>query len=457
MITESKSSGEKKEFSRRNFMRYGGLLVGGNLASNNGNRLPFTHAPEEDEPKIKRFKLLGRTGFKVSDIGMGNTRNKEVNVVRYVYNHGVNYIDTAESYQNSTSEKIIGEALKYMNRKKVFITTKLHISERDTEQTILNRYRKCLARLDSDYFDALYIHNPGVVLLKHEGFHTAFKNLKREGKVRFMGVSSHGGRSGRDDEMKNVLLSAVADGRFDMMLMVYNFMNHKIADEVISACREKNIGTTAMKTSPGVLKVAEFDPENLTKQQKEYIQRFARRGRSKETALASLKKRIKKQKETYQKTKPFIEKYGLKTAFDLRRTGIHWAMQNPELHTVCVSFADFDLVDKIIPLSGTQLSHVEDAYLRDFKYTYDDQYCRHGCADCNGSCPHDLPVSAIMRYAYYYEYQGGEKEAILKYARLDSRNASLCRNCDAPCLSACPYQLNVRTQLLQAHEMLTLA
>ena len=60
MITESKSSGEKKEFSRRNFMRYGGLLVGGNLASNNGNRLPFTHAPEEDEPKRSEERRVGK-------------------------------------------------------------------------------------------------------------------------------------------------------------------------------------------------------------------------------------------------------------------------------------------------------------------------------------------------------------------------------------------------------------
>lgn len=449
--------GIKKDFSRRNFMKFGGLVVGGNIVVNSRANLPILHEFDESPPKIKKHKILGRTGFKVSDIGMGNTRNKEVNVVRYVYDHGVNYIDTAETYQNSTSEKIIGEALKYIDRKKVFITTKLHISERDTEQTILNRYRKCLARLGSDYFDALYLHNPSVALLKHEGFDAAFKKLKREGKVRFMGVSSHGGRSRTDDEMKDVLLSAVADGRFDLMLMVYNFMNHHVTDEVIAACKEKNIGTTAMKTSPGVLKVADIDPENLTEQQKEYVRRFTRRGRSKEAALKSLQKRIKKQKETYQKTKPFIEKYGLKTDFDLRKTSIHWAMQNPHMHTVCVSFADFDLVDKIIPLSGTQLSRAEDAYLQDFKYTYDNQYCRHGCTACKEQCPHDLPVSTIMRYAYYYEHQGREKEAMLKYARLAGWNATHCLDCEAPCLSACPHQVDVQAQLLQAHELLTLA
>ena len=62
-----------------------------------------------------------------------------------------------------------------------------------------------------------------------------------------------------------------------------------------------------------------------------------------------------------------------------------------------------------------------------------------------------------MRYAYYYEHQGREKEAMLKYARLNDWNAALCQDCDAPCLSACPHQLDVQAQLQKAHEMLTLA
>ena len=51
------------------------------------------------------------------------------------------------------------------------------------------------------------------------------------------------------------------------------------------------------------------------------------------------------------------------------------------------------------------------------KGLFDDQYCRHGCNSCMQACPHHLPVSTIMRYAYYFEHQGREKEAIIKYKK----------------------------------------
>ena len=79
---------------------------------------------EQEKPKIRRYRTLGRTNFKVSDLAIGGW-GKEANVYRYAYDHGINYFDTGESYGNGDSERKIGEALQHMDRKKVFITTKL--------------------------------------------------------------------------------------------------------------------------------------------------------------------------------------------------------------------------------------------------------------------------------------------------------------------------------------------
>jgi ferredoxin len=132
-------------------------------------------------------------------------------------------------------------------------------------------------------------------------------------------------------------------------------------------------------------------------------------------------------------------------------------MQNPDMHTVCVSFSDFDLIDKVVPLSGTELSHYDERVLRDYEYVYNDQYCRHGCIECSDKCPQNLPVSSIMRYAYYFEGQGREKEAMQKYAGLNGLDATNCLTCDAPCNGACPNNVDIQTQLLKAHNMLSFA
>ena len=53
-----------------------------------------------------------------------------------------------------------------------------------------------------------------------------------------------------EEDLDTVLLSAADDGRFDVFLMTYNFVNHEKAEPVLRACAEKGIGTTIMKSNP---------------------------------------------------------------------------------------------------------------------------------------------------------------------------------------------------------------
>jgi hypothetical protein len=62
-----------------------------------------------------------------------------------------------------------------------------------------------------------------------------------------------------------------------------------------------------------------------------------------------------------------------------------------------------------------------------------------------------------MRYAYYFEGQGREKEAMQKYAKLNGWDASFCQACSAPCEGSCPNNVHIQGQLLQAHSLLSLA
>lgn len=443
--------------SRRDFIKLGGAMIAGTTIHFPAVK-KLVQQENEEQKKIVQYRTLGRTGFKVSDISMGGTRSREASVVRYAYNKGINYFDTGETYSRGASESAIGESQQFMDRSKIFIITKLHLRDDETEESIIDRFRKCLERLNTDYTDALYMHGvTQIASLNHSGYHAAIKQLKSEGRVKYTGISSHGPRRGEGDSMEEVCLAAAEDGRFDLMLFIYNFMNKDAGEKIIAACKKHNVGVSIMKSSPGTLQVDPFDPENLTQQQEESLNRLMNRGFSKEQAIQRMQEQLKSQQENFEKTKPFVEKYGVKTQDKLRQTSVQWVLQNPDIHSVCISFSDFELVDKMVPLSGTKLSKADQQFLREYHLVFDRFYCRHGCNICVEKCQHHLPVSSIMRYAYYYVCQSRQKDAMQKYAGLEDLKANYCMTCDAPCLTACPYGVHVQANLSQAHSLLTLA
>ena len=108
---------------------------------------------ESKPPKIKEYRTLGRTGFEVSDISSGYVNIPEI--LDRLLDAGVNYIDTGESYRN---EQMIGDVIKKRDRKKLFITTKLYFKEDEGKKKFLERTRKCIERLQTDYLDCMMIH-----------------------------------------------------------------------------------------------------------------------------------------------------------------------------------------------------------------------------------------------------------------------------------------------------------
>jgi predicted aldo/keto reductase-like oxidoreductase len=445
---------EQSKLSRRTFLAVGGAAAAGSAIDAAANKT--TENDESVKPRIKKWRTLGRTGFEVSDISAGAGAS-DSNLVRYAYDHGINYFDTAENYGNGEHERVIGGAMQHMDRKKIFITTKLLIKDDDTEQTLVDRYGKCLERLKTNYADALFMHAVGKVnLITHQGFQAALSRLKADGKVRFGGISCHGPREDGEDSMADVLLAAVEDGRFDLMLLSYNFMNKDEAEKVLAACTAKNIGTTAMKTAPGAIEIPPFDPENPTGDLLRYIERKEAEGQSRDKSIAEIQAWIKGNEETYETTKPFRDEYGVTSVAELRVVAAKWVLQNPDMHTVCIGLRDFEMVDRFVALSGSTLEVAENRLLRDYGIAYDRLYCRHGCGDCLSQCPRRLPVNTIMRYSYYFTGQGREKDAMSKYARLERANASACIGCGAPCEGACPHGLDIKANLLAAHSLLSI-
>lgn len=431
--------------NRRHFLRNSALgVVGAGVAG--AGHLALAEEKQEKQaemPKIKAYRTLGRTGFNASDISSGGPQN--LGVLNALLDAGVNYIDTAESYVNGQSEIITGQALKNRDRKKFFVTTKLVVKDTDTKETILNRCNKCLERLDLEYVDCMMMHSaPLAESVKNEHFHAAMDQLKAEKKIRFVGLSNHGPQWKDDvDPMEKVLMAAIADGRYDVFLLVYNFLNKDAAERVINACKEKNIGVTLMKTNPvgGYLGL------------KERADAMKKEGKTIPPYYENILKKLKAKAD---QAEGFVKKHNLQNPTEIRNAAIKFVLNNPGVATVCCSLVNFDQVEGFVRLSGCAVTPVEKKKLSMYKEGCGSLYCRHACGACEPSCPHGVPVNTIMRYNHYFEAQGREKHAMQKYAALKTAKADKCMTCTGACEAVCPYDVPVHGLLTLAHDRLTL-
>lgn len=405
---------------------------------------------QNDPPKIKEYRVLGRTGFKVSDIGAGTSFWTNTNVAEAALDMGINYLDTGEHYSGGNSERTIGETIKKRNRNSIFISTKLNMrfGGGDTKEILRNRFMKCLERLQTDYVDCLMIHMCTFNEVKHENFHALALELKAEGKIRFIGLSNHGLEQriygNLEEPMDKILLTAVEDGRFDVALFVYNFLQKEQGEKIIAACAGKNMGVTLMKTNP--------------------VKVYSRWKADLDKAIESGRKiseRVIKLGEDYQAwlqgADAFKKKYGLKTDAEIRDCAIKFVLSHPGVHSVCPSINNFEDLESFVRLSGKKLTSEGASLLDDYESTRGKLYCRHACGTCEKACPHEVPVNTIMRYNHYFEAQGQEKYAMGKYAELERNRADRCRECPGFCEAACPYQIPIQSLLAAAHHNLILA
>jgi predicted aldo/keto reductase-like oxidoreductase len=441
---------ETRKLNRRDFLTkssIGIVGIGSGLINNTAINKNSCLNRIQEQTRIKEYRTLGRTGFKVSDIGCGTISISNENVLKSILLTGVNFIDTADAYSNGNNEKMIGRAIKDLNRSSIFINTKISISESDDKDSIVLRARRCLERLDTDYLDGLMLWNvKSVNETQNKAFHQAIKQLKSEGRVKFCGVSCHG--SNYVDEpketMEQIIGTAVESGRFDLVMFVYNYVQQKMGENILKACTKKNIGTTLMKTDPFggyflniVELVKNYKRDNKTipeNQQKVYD------------------KILKKQAEA----EPFLQKYGYLNNDTFREAAIGFGLNNKSVNSVLITFRNFNDVNDYINLSGSRLTEQNVSMINFLRNSFGNLYCRHACGQCENLCPYEVPINTIMRYNHYFMAQSREKYSIKKYLELSGVKANKCSSCEGFCEQACPHEVSIKALLTIAHQNLSL-
>ena len=434
---------EKKGMNRRSFLATAGVVSTGALIPK--SNLFAKEESKAEYPRIKDYHVLGRTGFQVSDIGIGTSRVYSTPIISALLDAGVNYIDTAEGYGRGAAERNIAEAIKGRDRKSLFITTKIRMRGVTTKDQVIEKVNQCLERLETDYIDCLMNQGTGSIEdLKDENFHLAMDELKKQGKVRFVGTANHGSmHSGQGESMETILMGAVEDGRFDVLLVVYNFVQKDAGERIMAAAAQKDIGITIMKS----------DPLGRYFQMKERIEQMKKDGEPIDERTTQYMTRME---ATAKQAESFIQENNLTNPSEIKEAALKFVLNNPKVHTLNLAFNTFDDIHNYLKLSGTRLKETEKAMLSEYKKNCGQLYCRHACGICEPECPHQVPVNTIMRYSRYFDAQSGEKYAMGKYARLETAKADRCKNCEGFCEKSCPFGVPIQGLLAIAHSELTL-
>ena len=189
-------------------------------------------------------RLLGRTGFEASILGIGDLADRSVPVEQCVAtlqrakDRGLNLIDTAPMYENGYSEQIVGAALKGQ-RDGMFVIDKIdHL-----EQPVGPQVDASLRALGLDAVDLFVFHEVSKLAQWERIADTGMAELARcrsAGKVRFRGISSH---------HPDVLRAALATDLCDVVMFPMGpFADRRYVDEILPLARRKGVGTVCFKT-----------------------------------------------------------------------------------------------------------------------------------------------------------------------------------------------------------------
>ena len=220
-------------------------------------------ATTDQTPGIIPTRTLGKTGLKLPILGYGGaglpkawlnplSYEDRVALVRYAYDQGLRYFDTAGNYFES--QTILGEALKD-RRRQVCLVTKVETTQ---PEEVRKAVEKSLKELQTDYLDVLLIHGtPGLQQMTVEEamkIHAELVKLRGEKMTRFLGFSAHGyfGKA----------LSLINSGGFDVCMLSYGYIPRgynqvwtprmtQLRDDCLAKAHELGMGIVAMKVIGG--------------------------------------------------------------------------------------------------------------------------------------------------------------------------------------------------------------
>jgi len=226
-----------------------------------------------------KYRKLGSSDLEVSVIGVGTMswpysafaqerpadaivdREGVLGIVRSALELGINLFDTAEGYGRGFSEELLGEALETLDkRRQVMICTKVGRPGESVSETcnltapnILRRCEQSLKRLRTDYIDLYLAHRPDPSTPVEETV-SAFETLRRQGKIRWFGISEFD-----PGQMTDVIKHGMPVAN----QLAYSLVERRIDAEIREFCAVRKIGIMVYSPLAKGLLSAKYSRDHL--------------------------------------------------------------------------------------------------------------------------------------------------------------------------------------------------
>jgi uncharacterized protein len=360
---------------------------------------------EKQEPANLNRRKLGKTGLEVLPLGFGCMTTSDPAVIERAADVGINYFDTARSYQGGNNERMVGAALK-AKRSQVIIASK---TPGKTKEEALADLETSLRELGTDYLDVWYLHNRNRPEDLNDDLFETQQAAKKAGKIRFAGVSTH-------FNMPDMLAYLVKRGQTDVTLASYNFTMKPELGEAIESARQAGMGVVAMKVLAGG------------------FSRIQRGDRLYGVSPGALTDTLKQP--------------GAMSA------AIKWVLKNRSVDTAIVCMTDFDQLDENRKAMSERFTERDEKLLAAQLAYIRPLYCRM-CGACGGVCEKGVPVADMLRVLSYAEGYGQFPMARARFLELPEKaRAMRCGDCGR-CSVNCPNGVEVRSRLMRAQDLFT--
>jgi len=364
------------------------------------------------------YKEYGKTGLKVSRLGMGGMRFEEphktekmAEVLVRAYELGINFFDTAPSYCEDQSEIIYGYAFKQMKKpRNSFVVCSKTMA--DNPKEIREACMRSLDRLGLDYIDIYYVwclvHPEDLPNRKKNGVLDGFRQLKEDGLIKHICVSTHL-EHGKIAEMLDQ-----GEGLFEGILIGLNAVNFSLRYPGAVEAYKRGMGVVTMNSLGGGI---------IT----QYPERFS-----------------------------FLIREGDKTILD---AAIRFNLSLPEITVALVGFRNVQDVDSAVEsvnrFQQMKMEEIESLQKHIAEVQHD--FCTQ-CGYCEEGCPAEIPIVRLMD-SYNYRLLFGPEKAMdhLKWhwwtedIREIVSKCTQCHQCEEECTQSLPI-LDRFKQLCEDYE-----
>jgi len=218
-----------------------------------------------------RYKNLGRTGLKVSEIGLGTMsfgypmeEADAIRLMKHAFSKGINFVDTAWGYNEGKAEEIVGKGIKG-ERDKLIVATKFGVRTGPganeagaSRKNIIASVEVSLRLLNTDYIDIYFLHVPDYDTPIEETLR-ALDDLIHQGKVRYAGCCNL-----RAFQLCKALW--VSDkynlARFESIQTPLNLLTRDVEYELLPLCDMEKVGVMAFNPTAAGLLTGKLDMNN---------------------------------------------------------------------------------------------------------------------------------------------------------------------------------------------------